>query len=110
MHLSTVSLGLGGNHIPHGPVSAPALFPHPGKLWVVVLDVVIDTHILLVVMFPVQAQRRMKIAHFHINCYTTSYATCGGSLMPPTKNRLRVCRPVSLYSLWGKMPSIQKGD
>ena len=41
------------NQIPHGPVSALTLFPHPGKLWVVVLDVVVDAHILLVGMFLV---------------------------------------------------------
>ncbi len=43
--------------IAHGTVTALTFGPHPGKLRLVVFDVVIDAHVLLFSMFPVQAAR-----------------------------------------------------
>jgi hypothetical protein len=45
------------NDIAHVPITTLAFFPHPGKLRVIVLDIVINPHIPLAGVFPVQTAR-----------------------------------------------------
>jgi hypothetical protein len=43
------------DRVPHGPVTPLALVPHSGKLRLVVFDVIVNAHIRIVDVVPVQA-------------------------------------------------------
>jgi len=56
--VSALSFGRSlANHVPHCPITALALIPHPGELRVVDVHVVVDADVLLAGVVPVQAAR-----------------------------------------------------